>query len=562
MRPGFKIWLFALLVATSGLYANSPPYFTATVTDTLPSEDEFWNVWLEAADDDDDELTFALSAGAPSGMNVNSVSGLLTWTPDNSQVGYHEVTVSVSDGSVSNYMTFSLRVLNVNDSPVWTQTPDDQINLQEDSLLTIQLTATDDDAVWGDEITYILKLGPSNANLNSSTGALTWRPNNANVGYQSFSVWAQDDSGATIQKDWSVIVSNSPVVFTNSPVTSITEDHTYNSDLQSSDESQGSTVYAFVTGYKPTWLTLNATTGVLSGTPDNLEVGYDSVKITVSDGNGSTALLAFKIDIINYKPTITTALLAEATEDVAYSFDISADDEGIGNTSYQFLTALEAPPAWLSLDVESGTVYGTPDNSNVGANTFTIEFDDGNGGKDTSQLSITVINLAPLIDESDIRTSITEDTEYSMDFDCTDDGQGTITYFGINLPVWLTMNASTGVLNGTPTNEYNGTYTIEVYVSDGNVNGHDTVSYDLTVNNRIPQLASTALTNVTEDNLYSYDINYDDEGHGAAYSMAVNPGWLNVDASSGWLTGTPTNSDVGSSAVSVKIDDGFGGWFI
>jgi len=558
MRYGNKILLLILLTSI-GLYANSPPYFTSTVTDTLPREDEFWNVWLEAADNDDDVLTFALTEGAPDGMSIASESGLLTWTPDNSQVGTHAITVSVTDGELSNYLTFNLHVQNVNDSPVWVQTPDDVIEMQEDSLLTVQLTAADDDAVWGDQITYVLKLGPGNANLNPVTGTLTWRPNNGNVGYQSFSVWAQDTSNATIQKDWTVIVSNSPIVFTSAPVTSIIEDHTYNCDLQSSDEGQGSTVYSFVTGYIPTWLTLNATTGVLSGTPDNLDIGSDSVKIEVSDGNGSTTTLAFKIDIINNKPTITTALLADATEDVAYSFDIEADDEGLGNTSYQFLTALETPPGWLSLDTETGTVSGTPDNSNVGSNTFTIEFDDGHGGKDTSQLAIPVINLAPLIDRSDIRSAITEDTEYSMDFNCSDDGQGAITYFGTNLPSWLTMNASTGVLKGTPHNEHNGTRQIEVYVSDGNVGGHDTVTYDLTVSNRNPQLESTALTAVTEDNLYSYNIDYDDENHGATYSITVNPGWLGIDASTGLLTGTPTNSDVGSPAVSVKVDDGFGG---
>ncbi len=559
MKRGSKILLLTLLWATTWLYANSPPYFTATVSDTITLEDEFWNVWLEAADNDDDILTFALSDGAPAGLTINSASGLVAWIPDNSQVGTHTITVSVSDASVSNYMTFNLHVQNTNDAPVWTQTPAEQIEMQEDSLLTLQLTASDDDAVWGDQITYVLKLGPGNASLNPSTGTLTWRPNNAHVGYQTFSVWAQDDSATTIQTTWSVHVFNSPVTFSSAPVTEIIEDHAYNCDLQSSDEGQGGTVYTFVPGYIPTWLMLNATSGVLSGTPDNLDIGSDSVKINVADGNGSTAVLAFEIDVINNKPTITTALMADATEDVAYSFDISADDEGIGNTFYQFLTALETPPSWLNLESETGLVTGTPDNSHVGANTFTIEFNDGNGGKDTSQLSIPVVNLAPLIDRSNISSTITEDTEYSMDFNCSDDGQGAITYFGINLPVWLTMNASTGVLSGTPTNEYNGTHAIEIYVSDGNIGGHDTVTYDLTVTNRIPQLESSAITAVTEDHLYSYNINYDDESHGAVYSITVNPGWLSIDDATGVLTGTPTNSSVGTSAVSVQIDDGFGG---
>jgi hypothetical protein len=48
------------------------------------------------ADFPDNTLTFSL-VGAPTGMTINSTSGLISWTPTSAQVGAHTITVQVTD---------------------------------------------------------------------------------------------------------------------------------------------------------------------------------------------------------------------------------------------------------------------------------------------------------------------------------------------------------------------------------------------------------------------------------------------------------------------------------
>ena len=46
-------------------------------------------------------------------------------------------------------------------------------------------------------------------------------------------------------------------------------------------------------------------------------------------------------------------------------------------------------PAWLTVGTD-GSLSGTPAQSDAGANVFTVQVDDGNGGTDTATLNITV----------------------------------------------------------------------------------------------------------------------------------------------------------------------------
>jgi hypothetical protein len=87
----------------------------------------------------------------------------------------------------------------------------------------------------------------------------------------------------------------------------------------------------------------------------------------------------FTVDPIN-KPN--------ATEGAAYSDTIagSATDVDAGDTlTYSKVSG----PAWLSVAAD-GALSGTPGSGDVGANVFTVQVDDGNGGTDTATLNITV----------------------------------------------------------------------------------------------------------------------------------------------------------------------------
>lgn len=537
-------------------FANTAPYFTAAVEDTNLTEDAYWSVWLNAADDDGDPYTFDFASGAPDGMTINTSSGRITWTPDNDDVGTHRIEVSVSDGSLTDYMTFFLHVHNLNDPPYWVNTTADTVTVAEDSELDITVTANDDDLPHGDHIFYSITRG-ENVTVNSSTGSISGSPDNSNVGYQTVTVRARDDSSAAVEWSFVLETSNTAVEFTNTPPTETNEDDYFSFDLSSNDEGQGNTVYYFQSGFQPEWLSLNATNGVINGTPNNGYVGTSTVKIIVDDDNGSTDTLAYDFTVVNRKPVITTSTLHSATEDAYFFLDINADDEGLGSTTYRFLDDLLAHPDWLSLNTDNGVIAGTPTNAHVGSNSFYLEFDDGNGGKDTTQFVVNVVNDPVRIDTTNLVYDISEDQEYYYKFTSNDDGQGSISYHGIGLPDWLTINLSSGVLRGTPNNENVGDFDIAIYVSDGT--DADTVNYTIHVENRVPQQETADVKSVNEDSDYYYDMDFDDEGEGQVYQWVIKPSWLSLDTNTGELTGSPDNSNVGDTTVSIRVNDGNGG---
>ncbi|MFH0752754.1 MAG: putative S-layer protein [archaeon] len=59
-------------------------------------ENEDFEYLVTATDDETGALTYSLTS-KPSGMNINSGTGLITWTPDNDQLGERTVVVQVTD---------------------------------------------------------------------------------------------------------------------------------------------------------------------------------------------------------------------------------------------------------------------------------------------------------------------------------------------------------------------------------------------------------------------------------------------------------------------------------
>lgn len=81
----------------------------------------------------------------------------------------------------------------------------------------------------------------------------------------------------------------------------------------------------------PAWLTFDAATGVLSGTPANTDVGDHSVVLSVTDGTAPAVTQSFTISVTaivvaNTAPVISSSSLDSATEEMAYSYTLSASD--------------------------------------------------------------------------------------------------------------------------------------------------------------------------------------------------------------------------------------------
>ncbi|EEF62143.1 putative Ig domain-containing protein [Pedosphaera parvula] len=160
---------------------NNPPVLAAIGSKTV-NEGTALTFTASATDVDVGQtLTFSLDAGAPAGASINSASGAFTWTPTEAQgPSTNTITVRVTDNgspALSDFETITVTVKEVNTAPTLAVISDQTIN--EGSTLSLTASGSDSD-VPANTLTYSLDPGaPTGMTINSSSGAITWTPTEA-----------------------------------------------------------------------------------------------------------------------------------------------------------------------------------------------------------------------------------------------------------------------------------------------------------------------------------------------------------------------------------------------
>lgn len=182
---------------------NDPPVI-ATYPSAAATEDVQYVFDVSASDPDaGTTLSYSLT-NAPAGagslaanaMKINSASGQITWTPGEGQTGSGTVTLTVSDGALSDTQDFSISVTAVNDAPVVAAISAQ--NLTAGSLL-LQADSTDPDNS-DDQITWMLSSSPQSP----TTATLTGMAINAG-GSRGLIGWT--GTGSSVPGTWTVTVT-------------------------------------------------------------------------------------------------------------------------------------------------------------------------------------------------------------------------------------------------------------------------------------------------------------------------------------------------------------------
>src|SRR5690606_20394034 len=212
---------------------------------------------------------------------------------------------SFSDGSNSGTGSTTVTIIAVNDAPTISGTPSASVN--ERSTYTFAPTASDPE---GDALVFSIVNRPAWASFDTATGALTGTPTNDDVGTTSGIVISVSDGTAIASlASFGITVRNTdeePYI-SGTPATSVNEDSAYSFIPTASDVDVGDTL-TFSIANKPSWASFNTSTGALTGTPTNDDVGTNSgIVISVSDGIASADLTSFSITVANTNdaPTIS-----------------------------------------------------------------------------------------------------------------------------------------------------------------------------------------------------------------------------------------------------------------
>jgi|GEM_PF-1722237 len=331
------------------------------------------------------------------------------------------------------------------------------------------------------------------------------------------------------------------------------EDQPYSQNYRS-DGLDPITKWMFSTDAK--WLNWSGANLTLYGRPDNSDVGASWADLKAQDGLGNFDEHNFTVLVGNAWPNITTSALADAVQDVPYNFDCSADDEGQGHTTWTMVTNA----SWLSLDPSTGLLKGTPDWTQVGVYYVDLNFSDGNGGYDSTNLSLTVenVNDPPLIGTTDVLT-VLEDVQYSVNYSAKDrDATDLLKWSMATNASWLRFNATGPRLYGRPQNEDVGSYWVNVTVTDGSM-ASDFHNFTLTVVNvnDPPTITSQPPTTASVLSLYRYDMHATDidKGDVLRYDIVDGPDNMAMNSSSGEVLWAPTRDQRGVNSVVLGVTD-------
>ena len=486
-------------------------------------------------------LTYTLS-GMPSGITINASTGVIRGTVGLSaayRIPY-AVTLTADDGTASSSATFDWTV-----AALALPTVADQENLDGDSI-SLALHAHYNGTA---SLSYSISGLPAGVSLNASTGLIHGTlANDADVSDVDapYEVTATATAGSltasqTFAWDVGPRVAMGP----------ITDQSNVGGDsvslaIQAGDASSGTLTYS-ATGL-PAGLSLNASTGLISGTITSAAVSSipDSVTLTVGDGSASVS------ETFNW--TVSQLGMADLMGEVSsvqgqiFSLSLQGRDADGGSLSYS-VTGL---PAGLSLNTSTGLISGTPTSLGWYDVAATVSESSVSAGE-TFLWQVIEAGLRPIADQTN-----TEGDAISLALQGASGSGGTLNYSASDLPDGLSLNATTGVVTGTliPGAAADGPYAVTVTVDDGVNSGSQTFNW--TVN---PYVSLTSLADQSniEGNSVSLAVLATDAGSVAlSYSISGLPSGVSFNASTGLISGTVASGAAltGPDAVTVTATAG------
>lgn len=304
--------------------------------------------------------------------------------------------------------------------------------------------------------------------------------------------------------------------------------------------------YAVTAGSLPSGITLNASTGALSGTPTGL--GNFLFTITATDASGADGTLgcsgsqAYGIAVACPTISLSPSSLPNGTISAPYNQTVVANG---GTPPYTYAVTAGSLPPGLSLTAATGVLSGTPTTS--GSFPFTVTATDATGGQGsigctgiqpyTIAVGCGTITLSP-----PSLPNATVATAYSQSVTASG---GTAPYTYVvsagSLPPGLALNASTGSLSGAPT--ATGSFSFTVAVTDARgCTGSQAYSFSVVCPTIL--LAPVSLPGGFLAAPYSQTLAA--SGGTAPYIYSVTggslPGGFTLNGSTGLLSGTPATT--------------------
>uniref|UniRef100_UPI0039AFD148 beta strand repeat-containing protein n=1 Tax=Shewanella baltica TaxID=62322 RepID=UPI0039AFD148 len=404
---------------------------------------------------------------SPGGATVNGTASPITFSGLTNGTAYtFTVTATNAAGtSVVSAASNSVTPQPSNSAPTINGSPTLTINQGASYLFTP--TAADSP---GDTLSFSILNKPVWATFNPATGTLSGTPSNQDVGMTNGIVISVSDgtlSASLPAFNLSVVNVNDAPIISSTAVTTATQDTAYSYTFMAEDTDEGD-VLTLSAVTKPSWLSFNAATGVLSGTPGNADVGAHQVTLRVTDTDGLTAEQSFTITVTNVNDApVATSSTVTLEEDSSVMITLAAEDADNDPLSYEVVSQPESG----TLE-QHGTVWlYTPEKDFNGTDVFSFIAKDAELSSEpaTVTINVTPVNDDPQAVDDDYTLTSTANDVYALAVLANDvdvDGD-TLTIDGAAADIGSVQITSEGLSFIAP-EAYVGPVALRYTISDGN----------------------------------------------------------------------------------------------
>lgn len=278
-----------------------------------------------------------------------------------------------------------------------------------------------------------------------------------------------------------------------------------------------------------------------------------------------------KVDVFqdlfkNNPPTLSSFTCASTSLTEGDTLSCSAIGNDTGDFTYRF--SLQNTCGSAVIDADSGVINLLTDNSFVPGCVLSIEAFDGEFTSSSIQVPITVANTVPTLSISDV--TLPEDSVLIANDAAVQSSEGDNGVYALDNAVTtgtkcstvgtLSIDAVTGAVSLNAPN-WVGSCNITVTYDDGNGGvATDEFTYTATNINDGPIISGSCGGSVNQDAAYSCSALTANDPEGDTFTWEFGPthdcAFLAIDSSTGAITGTPDDNEVGSCTLAVRGTDG------